>query len=260
MSHHQPPPHGTQSAAPGYGPPLYGTVPPPPPPAARRTTKTLLVAAVVVAISVAGAAGFLLGEDHTGPAATSAGASLPPRPYKLTVPPSLLDGVFVIDPDIIIRITDKDMTSYAEAGIRNAKGVSAHYKSGSSASRQQVQFSGAWGTIDDPDRAVDHEIARLTDSRGPGDKRTAVGVPQNVAPGGLEDAVMKCQMLKVSDPTAPSDPATTYPVCVWADHSTLGQVTVIDPNSFASGGTGVTLDEDADTAAKVRQAVRTPVS
>jgi hypothetical protein len=74
-------------------------------------------------------------------------------------------------------------------------------------------------------------------------------------PSGLGDAVMKCQNLRVK---LGSGPTVTSPVCAWADHSTFGVVLVFDPASLRNGGAGVSLGENADTAARIRNDARVP--
>ncbi|WP_188272165.1 hypothetical protein [Streptomyces sp. CBMA152] len=253
MSHNQPGPYGPPPQAFGRPPP-YGGVTPGAQPRARMRN-TVLAIALTVVVGAVGATGYVLGRGTSHPAAAA------PVPYKLTTPPSIVGGAWVGDPNVRIRITNDDIKGYVADGIRNPQPVAIHYKSGSSASGQMVQLSGAWGTIDDPEQAIDRAFA-LHARKATADKTsisTFLGVPQNVSPGGLGDAVMKCQMYKTAEASHPSSTGSTDPICIWADHSTLGEVMVLDPTTMTTGRTGVTIGEDADTAAKVRADTRVPV-
>ncbi|MFG2146410.1 hypothetical protein ACGFRG_19710 [Streptomyces sp. NPDC048696] len=63
-------------------------------------------------------------------------------------------------------------------------------------------------------------------------------------------------MYKTAESSHPSGTGSADPLCIWADHSTLGEVMVLAPTTIATGRTGVTIDEDADTAATVRADTR----
>ncbi|MEU5437301.1 hypothetical protein AB0G73_28545 [Streptomyces sp. NPDC020719] len=98
-----------------------------------------------------GATGYVLGRGTNRPAAADV-------PYKLTTPPSIIGGAFTYDPEVGVRITNDEIAAYAADGVRDPQAAGAHCWS--YASRQTVVFSGAWGTIDSPEQAVDRSFAR----------------------------------------------------------------------------------------------------
>ncbi|MEU5436072.1 hypothetical protein AB0G73_22205 [Streptomyces sp. NPDC020719] len=206
------------------------------------------------ALVAAATAGYLYG--HRTSTSTAGSAPSPSGPYQLTAPQSVLGGAFIVDPDTTVPASPTAVRDYADDGVTNPTPVSISYKSGSSASRESIQLDGAWGTISDPEQAIDRQFAAST--RNPTSNPTLhselVGPRQTMHPTGLGDAVMKCQNFRLDVKQTP----TITPICIWADHYTLGQVTVYDPEALRHGGTGVSLGENADTAARIRNDARTP--
>ncbi|MBD0743098.1 hypothetical protein [Streptomyces sp. CBMA152] len=212
----------------------------------------MLATVLVVVFCAVGATGYVLGRGKSRPAAA------PTVGDKLTTPPSIIGGAFVYDPQVGVPITNNEIAGYAADGIRNPQATGAHYYS--SASRQLMVFNGAWGTIDNPAQAVDRAFAWGA-RQAAADKTlvivTGLGAPREMSRSGLGDAVMKCQMFKAVQSAHPSGPATTNSSCIWADHSTLGMVSVRDDTR---PDTGLTLDEDADMTVKVRNDTRVPAA
>ncbi|PKV90135.1 hypothetical protein [Streptomyces sp. TLI_146] len=224
----------------------------------------LLAVGVTCAVVAAAAGGYLYGHRTSATATHAAGAtgaarSAPAaaRPYQLTAPKSVLSGAYVVDPEMTPPASETDVRDYAALGIANPVPVSVAYKSASTASKQTAQLTGAWGTISDPEKAVDRHFAKSArdNAATPNGGAALVGSPQTMHPSGLGDAVMKCQNLRVK---LGSGHTVTSPVCAWADHSTFGVVMVFDPASLRNGGTGVSLGENADTAARIRNDARVP--
>ncbi|GAA2469490.1 hypothetical protein ACFPFX_25825 [Streptomyces mauvecolor] len=241
MSYNQPGPYGPQPPTPSFGPPSTVAVASGAPTGAR-VRNTVLAVAFTVVVGAVGATGYVWGRGASGPASAAAVS------YRVKTPPSIMGGAFVGDANVGVRITNGDIKGCLADGIRNLQAVSASYRSSNPDSEQRVQFLGVWGTIDDPEQAIDRDFA--TAARTAADKtgNTFVGAPQRVFPIGLGDAVMKCQIYKPTSPSH-SDADSTTPLCIWADHDTLGEVTRFD---LATGATHLTLDQDADTAARVR--------
>ncbi|MGW1072879.1 hypothetical protein [Streptomyces sp. NPDC002537] len=122
-----------------------------------------------------------------------------------------------------------------------------------------LMFRGGWGRVEDPGKAVDLYFFFLTKTapvpmRGPAMELDA-GKPEKFSPRGLDDATMKCQFAheKRSDPGASPLPV---PLCVWADHDTVGATFVFD--FVKAGGAGASLAEAADAAARLRGEIRVP--
>ncbi|MFI6056162.1 hypothetical protein ACIBCO_39625 [Streptomyces violascens] len=206
---------------------------------------TVLATALTVVVGAVGATGYVLGRGSSRPATVAGGR------YKVMTPPSILGGTFIASPYIRLRITNADIKGYLADGVRNPQAVGAHYQSTTDA-EGYVQILGVWGTIDDPEQAVDRDFATLSRSATARESGTFVGDPKRVSPRGLGDAVMKCQMYTTGTASHPGS-GSADPYCIWADHDTLGEVIRSD---YATGAAHVTLDQDADTAAKVRADTR----
>ncbi|WP_143676310.1 hypothetical protein [Streptomyces sp. TLI_146] len=153
-------------------------------------------------------------------------------------------------------VPESAAADYAAFGITNPTPVGISYKSSSPASQQTAQLTGAWGTISDPERVIDRHFAKIADNAAaePSKNTRLVGTLQRVHPTGLGDAMMKCQNMS----TRVAQRIITTPICVWADHYTYGEVVVFDPGALRNGGMGVSLGENADTAARIRNDARVP--
>jgi hypothetical protein len=122
-----------------------------------------------------------------------------------------------------------------------------------------LSFGGVYGTIDDPEKAVDALLAYMKSSATKdGTKVSFQGSPQQYKPASLDGAILKCQGATIDNSkNASSGMAKQMKVtyCVWGDHSTLGMVmpaTVVD----IAAGKATAPEEAADTTAKLRKEVR----
>lgn len=79
-----------------------------------------------------------------------------------------------------------------------------------------------------------------------------VGTPEPKAPEGLENAVMKCQIIKAKEDPGEGEP-DQLALCAWADFDT---VAVVVPRE---GAKPLTLDDSAKIAADLRKEVRVEV-
>lgn len=118
-------------------------------------------------------------------------------------------------------------------------------------------FDASWRNLLDPGNSRDRRFAQeARDAASDRSGRTAlVGALRTMHPTGLGDAVMKCQNLRTDLKVGRT---VTSPICVWADRYTFGVVMVFDPSSLRNGGAGVSLGENADTAARIRNDARVP--
>lgn len=222
----------------------------------------LLAAGVACALAAAAAAGYAYGHHTSTPADKAAGpvgaqsATPPARPYQLTTPRSVLGGAFVYDEKLTSPVPESATDDFSAFGIANPTPVRISYKPNSSASQQTVQLTGAWGIIDDPEQVIDRHFAKAaqTAAKEPNGQTQLVGTLQTVHPTGLGDAMMKCQNMR----TGANQHIITTPICVWADHYTYGEVVVFDPGALRNGGMGVSIGENADTAARIRSDARVP--
>ncbi|MGP3991123.1 hypothetical protein [Streptomyces sp. 3N207] len=159
--------------------------------------------------------------------------------YKLTTPDTVA-GEYKIEPGSD-RTFDgkKGLTGKSEdkiPGMTAEKGVSANYSAGAA---DKLNFGGAYGEVDDPDKALDYAFDKTTKSLASMAKSD--GGAKEMSPSGFDGETMKCQAF--SAPTGSMK--ITY--CVWADSSTLGQVAIQGNGS---------LDDAAETTAKVFEDAR----
>lgn len=144
-------------------------------------------------------------------------------------------------------------------GVANAKQVAATYTSGEAASQKILSFSGVYGTIDDPEAVVDAMFGKMKEESAKGDKKDGqlVGSPKSFSPAGFENGILKCQESK-SPADATTGKATSVPICIWGDHSTVSVVIDMDMAALMAGKS-VSLDDAANNAAKLRNDVRVEV-
>lgn len=266
-----------QQGQPGYGypqqgqpqQPQYGQMPPqqgyggyPPPPQPQKKNTGLIIVGAVVALAVIGGGVFLLtNKDDSG----SGGAiKNDGKQYKLIVP-NTVAGSYTKSQDTTddTALTDKDKAEFSAMGIENPKNAAGTYKSGSGLTVKGLNFEGVYGTVKDPGKVPDAAFGTVAKQGSDGDTNAKmVGSPQTFKPAGLDDAVMKCQSMEVTPKNASgSGPkSVTLPVCVWADYSTVGIVSLSDSGALLTGKVSISLSDAADIAAKVRKDARVPLS
>ncbi|MBA0049832.1 hypothetical protein E0L36_02635 [Streptomyces sp. AJS327] len=135
---------------------------------------------------------------------------------------------------------DKDVT-----GLDVEGSISAQYKAGTS----QMGFAGAWGSVDDPGKAVDSIFEKMDEGMSSGTSPS--GEAKEVNPDGFEGDAMKCR----ESSTGGSGVGGGMVMCVWADDSTVGIVTHIamDPTS---GSKSVSVDDAASSTADLHKEAR----
>jgi hypothetical protein len=280
--------YGQPQGQPGYGypqqgppQPQYGQMPPqqgygggyPPPPPPKKNTGLIIVGAVV-ALAVIGGGVFLLTnkKDDNGSGSgngkgngnNSVAVKNDGKKYKLTLPATVA-GTYTKSADTTdnTALSSKDKAEFSAMGIENPQNASARYKSGSGLAVKGLNFEGLWGTVKDPSKVPDAAFATVaTDGSDSETTAEMVGSPQTFKPAGLDDAVMKCQKMKVTpkNPSGSGPQSITFPVCIWADYSTVGIVSVTDSAAVLTGKDSGSLADAADTTAKVRKDVRVPLS
>ncbi|MCX4726580.1 hypothetical protein OHB13_11190 [Streptomyces sp. NBC_00440] len=254
----QPNPYSQQPQQPPYGQqPAYGQVPPPPQAPKKKTG--LIVGAVIVAVAVIGGGVYLLTSQGGGNSDVSAAT----KGYKLVAPASI---------DEYQKQQGADQSAWAAGGkekaealgIKNPSKMGAAYKTGSNLTEKDLNLSGLWGTIDDPEQALDGAFAlskaNIAKTASGGLKVELQDSPKTVTPAGFSGALMKCQNAKVtntasstgdsSDPTSQVPKTFVLPICVWADYSTLGIVQNTDV-SLIMTHQSLSLDDAAALTAKV---------
>ncbi|WP_326694901.1 MULTISPECIES: hypothetical protein [unclassified Streptomyces] len=257
----QPNPYGQQPQQPPYGQqPGYGQMPPPPQGPKKKTG--LIVGAVVVAVAVIGGGVFLLTSKGGG----SSDVADSTKGYKLVAPASI--GEYQKKSGSDDSSWGADGKQKAEGiGIKDPSKVGASYTTGTGLTEKDLNFSGLWGTIDDPEKAIDGAFAMsqagISKSSSDGVKVELEDSPQKVTPPGFSGALMKCQNAKVTNTStddtsgaAAQVPKTfVLPICVWADYSTLGIVQNTDVSLILTKKT-LPMDDAAAIAAKVYNAAR----
>lgn len=266
---------GQQPAAP-YGQQPYGQPgmpgpyqPAPPPSGGNKKTLAIAIGAVVVVAAVV--AGFLVfnnKDDNKGDKGGKGGGKNviadDGKRYKLTTPETVADEYTKDASGDSDGLDESDKADFEKLGVKNPETVGAGYKAGSGVSQKVLSLNGLWGTIDNPQAVVDGAFAKISQEaeKDPsvgsgGGKAELEGSPQAVTPAGLDDAVMKCQNVKFTGTTSATK-SFTVPICMWADHSTVGYVVVSDV-SAALSGSGMPIDTAAEITAKVRKDARVEI-
>ncbi|MFG3366668.1 hypothetical protein ACGF0K_17010 [Streptomyces sp. NPDC048156] len=246
----QPGPYGQQPQAP------YGQVPPPPgPPQGGKKKTGLVIGAVAVVAALGVAAYFVFGGGGSSVADDG--------PHKLTTPATVMGDYKRITEDKGAQdATSGDAKVLAQSGVTNAKAVSAVYSTldvsdpaaqpsaADVATSKAVSFMGIYGTVKDPEAAIDSIFAGMKKEQAKKSKPTMtfIGDAKTVEPDGLDGAVMKCQQAQAKN-IATGKLDTQY-MCLWADHSTIGM------GVPAAGGKGVGLEDSAKVTADLRKDVR----
>jgi len=218
-----------------------------------------IIVAVVVVIGLVIGGIYVFGGDDGGGGVADSG-----KEYKLTVPGSvtLTDGSYTKNPDSSSQqggLTTKDRQLFSSIGVSDPKDKNGSYKNGEGLTAKQASFTGVYGKVEDPETAVDGFFTALgKEQKKNGGKAHLEGSAQSQKPAGLsDDTVMKCQYSKndtgATTPGAPS--SVKVPICVWADHSTVGMVLKMDMASMSKGGS-ISMQEAADTTAKMLKQVR----
>ncbi|MFD7623313.1 hypothetical protein [Streptomyces sp. NPDC059802] len=248
----QPGPYGQQPPTPPYG----GQ--PPFPPAEPKKKTGLIIGGVVVALAaIAGGVYFLTSGGGSGSVADDG------KTYKLTTPETVLGGTYKKSPgqDDNSEMSSSDVAEAEKWGVKDPINVTGSYKSGEALSQKMLQFNGVYGDIADPEKVVDAMFANAKEEAGK-DKEDGgefIGSPQTFTPAGFENGVLKCQEVKSETGSGTSAKSFTMPVCIWGDHSTLSLVLDMDMSSLMTGKGGASLEEAANTAAKLRNDVRVEV-
>lgn len=158
-------------------------------------------------------------------------------------------------------------------GVDNAQAVSGVYNApgtdpGNSArvGGTRLTFDGFSGEIADPAKALDTYLADVGKKglKGTGKVQgidiQPVASARTVKPAGFEGALMKCREMKFTQSQGDGAPKNgadfRYPVCAWADYSTLGGVNVVGLAQMTIGGEGASQDEVAALTVKLYHTAR----
>ncbi|MFD7900449.1 hypothetical protein [Streptomyces sp. NPDC059743] len=248
----QPGPYGQPPQQPPYG--GGGQYPPPPPGPAPKKKTGLIIGVAVVALAVIAGGAYVLTSGGGG-----GGSIADDGPHKLATPATVIDGTYKkIDSGAAgdDGMSEKDIKDMETWGVKNPKDVGAGYATEAGSDTlmgNQLTFSGVYGQIEDPEKVIDALFASMkteaaADKTGGGE---LVGSPQEFSPTGFENGVLKCQEAKITD----SGKTSSFPTCIWADHSTVVYVLSIDLAQLSTGKP-TSLADAATLAAKLRNDVR----
>lgn len=234
----QPGPYGMPQQAPPFG--NGGPGMPPPVPPKRNAGKTWGILGAVAGVLVIGtlaSTGLFRGKG------SSSGGSDGPR-YRVTVPQTLAGGEYRLDKDISQQAAGAVPPEGPNA--HNIKAVGGQYSSGT----KSLVMLGLYGTIDDPEKSIDHTLHGMTS-----DGRTEVAVADKKFTPRGGGAPLTCGV----DVRTEMGQKVTLPFCVWADSSTSGNVAETDASDLAKDPRSVDLQKFADKADKIRSEVRKPL-
>ncbi|MGW7572564.1 hypothetical protein [Streptomyces sp. NPDC054765] len=233
----QPGPYGMPQQAPPFG--YGGPGMPPPVPPKRNAGKTWGILGAVAGVLVIGT---LASAAFRGGGSASGGSGGPR--YRITVPQTLAGGEYKLAKDISQQASGA--MPQDGANEHSIKAAGGQYASGT----KSLAMVGLYGTIDDPDTAVDHTIRGMTSN---GEMEVAVPDRKFTPSGG--GASLTCGV----DVRTEMGQKVTVPFCIWADSSTSGNVAETDASDVAKDPQSVDLQEFADKADKIRSEVRKPL-
>lgn len=215
---------GQQTAPPGAPAGDGGAAGGPARPKLRPGMTGIVVAAVTGALAVAG---FVLFE-RSG------------TEYRLTAPKTVA-GEYERDGEVQ-KGDSKAFGDKKVPGMESNADVSAEYKSGPG---KKLQLGGAYGSVEDPDKAVDWVFAQTAKSLKSETGAKAEGELEAYSPSGFDGDVLKCQEYKISN--------MSLTMCSWADSSTVGTVSSMILTSDGTSTKPVDLKETAELTAQVRK-------
>lgn len=233
-------------------------MPQPPAPGGGKKKTGLIIGAVAVVAAIGVGAYFVFGGSGSGGGSDIADDG----PHKLTTPAKVL-GEYEKSEGDSGSMDAADLKDAESWGIKDPKDVSASYTAKNEENplaSKQLMFGGVYGTIDDPEKAVDAMFANMkkeSQKGGSDDDVTLQGEPKQYTPDSLDGAIIKCQDAEVDNSDGgenePKKMSMTY--CVWGDHSTLGFAM---PMSYLDIAAGKKADpaEAAEITAKLRKEVR----
>ncbi|MER5516150.1 hypothetical protein [Streptomyces sp. NPDC002763] len=245
-------PYGQQ---PPYGQPPYG-VPQPPAPGGGKKRTGLVIGAVAVVAAVAVGAYFVL-------AGGGSGGLKDDGPHKLSAPASVLSAKYKrVGDSSEQKTSSSDAEDLAKSGVTGATSVTAIYSTvdlesldtsnpadvAKAQTAENVTLFGVYGSVKDPQAALDATFANMKKDSSSDDDVQFVGDARSVSPAGLDGAVMKCQQAKGKNQL--TGKAQTAYLCIWADYSTIGMV---EPTAAVKS---YSIDESAKIAADLRGEVR----
>ncbi len=245
----QPPPpfpYGQQqpygAPAPAAGPAPWGAAPPPPRKSRVGLVLGIVGGVVVLAVTtVAGLYWFSVKSD-TG---------FPEAEYKLTLPQKVLDEKYELAEDLS-KTQGQNIETEADGAwdARDTKAVVGRYSLGGDQAQGTLVVSGMYGRFKNTDLARDNMMKGAAGGEG---AKLAVK-PRDFKPAGSEITVT-CEVLVQTEVAT----EITIPVCGWVDGNTGASIAEITADTVRKKPAQVDLAAAAETAVKIREAIRKPL-
>ncbi|WP_314175192.1 hypothetical protein [Streptomyces winkii] len=258
----QPGQPGPYAPTPPPGP--YGQPGPPMPPkqgGSAGKTIAIVIGSLVIVGAVIGGIVLFSGIGGGGGSDVSSDG----KKYKLTSPQTVAGEYEKNTAGTTDQMTPSELSEFEKAGVDGPKSEHGSYKAGSGTAVKQLNFQGVWGEVEDPEGTVDAAFAKMAEdseknAERNGGRAELVGSPEEVQPTGLgDDAVMKCQIIKVSLGASTSGTSELKaPLCMWGDHSTVAMVSAQDGAAVLTGKS-MTIDQTAELSKKLRDDARVPI-
>ncbi|OKK22089.1 hypothetical protein AMK16_02415 [Streptomyces sp. CB00455] len=241
-----PPPPQQPYGAPPYPVPGAWGQPPVGPPARRGRTG---VGVAIVAASLVGLTLIGLGVNRLTTGGGS-GSGFPRAEYRLTVPPTLLDGRFRLDQDLSQTRGKEALKGSYDPKIRDPKPAVGQYTAGAPQGAGVLVFSGMYGRFKDPAGARRKMLAGAAKADG-----ARLAVPARDITPADSGITVSCEVLV----TTQDGTTASLPVCAWADENTGASVAVVTPEGAQQSPQSVDLDKAAESTVKVRSEARQPI-
>ncbi|WP_438296034.1 hypothetical protein [Streptomyces sp. HUAS TT7] len=220
----------------GWGMPPMG------PPAPQRNRTGLVIGIIAVVLVLLGGLGFAVSK------LAGAAGGFPEAKYRLTVPPTLLNGQYTLAQDLSEKSQD-GLKNASQADVRDPQAAAGQY-SGAKGDGTSLVLSGIYGRVKAPEKQRDSMLRGGRNADGV----TVAMPPRDATPAG-SDVRISCQVLTKSQGAF----SVTFPMCAWGDRNTVGSVGVVSPASAGQKPSDVDVDQAAELTVRVRNEVRRPI-
>lgn len=210
-----------------------------PPP--RRNRAGLVIGIIAVVLVVLGGLGFAVSKLGTV-------GGFPEAKYRLTVPPTLLNGQYTLAQDVS-EVGRESLKGTSQAEVRDPQSAVGQY-AGAKGDGTSMVVGGYYGRVKTPEQQRNGMLQGAAEADG----ATLVTPARDATPAG-SDVKIYCEVLTKSQGSL----SATFPMCGWGDSNTVASVAAITPASATQKPTDVDVTEAAELAVKVRAEIRTPI-
>jgi hypothetical protein len=219
----------------GWGMPPVGQPP-------RRNRAGLVIGIIAVVLVALGGLGFVANR------VAGVGGGFPEAKYRLTVPPTLLNGQYTLAQDMSERGTES-LKGTSQADVRDPRSAVGQY-AGAKGDGTSMVVGGFYGRVKAPERLRDGMLQGAAEADG----ATLALPPRDATPAG-SDVKIFCEVLTKSQGTL----SIAFPMCAWGDNNTVASLGVVSPASAAQKLADVDVTAAAELAVKVRTEIRKPI-